>query len=136
MFGRRDCANFSAQELTPDLNINAAAISAKYGGKHNDDPRRAWTGSFSVPKGINMAMFEHIVDKQTQSFVASLAKRGWDIISRLQLRGPFPYRDLDTNLVLLDQNEYHVRGAFQLRKPKPVRIEIPSRPHERNLVMV
>ena len=135
MSGRRDGASLPAK-LEPDFNIDVAALNAKYGGVHNDDPRRAMSGTFSVPKGMSMTMFERLVHDRSSRFVDGLAKKGWTLISKLQMFGPFPYHDRQNGLVLLDQNEYRLRGAFQLARPKPVRIEIPSRPHERNLAQV
>lgn len=136
MSGRRDDADLSPGKVEPDFNIDVAALNEKYGGVHNNDPRRAMAGTFSVPKGISIAMFERLVYDRSSRFVDGLVKKGWTLISKLQLTGPFPYRDRQTGLALLDQNEYRLRGAFQLAKPKPVRIEIPSRPHERNLAQV
>tara|TARA_Y100000310_G_scaffold314725_1_gene364378 strand:+ start:75 stop:449 length:375 start_codon:yes stop_codon:yes gene_type:complete len=121
--------------LDADFNLDVAALNRKYAAS-KDDPRRTWTGTFQVPKGISQSMFERLSQARCGRFVEALNKKGWDLIGRLQVFGPFACHDLQTAVVLLDQNEYRVRGPFRLRKPEPVRIEIPSRPHKRNLVMV
>ena len=92
----------------------------------NHDPRRKLVGTYKVPRDVNVGQFQGISRESCNKFVDVLDKKGWTLISKLRVAGPFPAHDLDTGIALLDRHEYRVEGLFQLRDPKPVRIEIPG----------
>ena len=108
-----------------EFQIDTTAVNQKYAARRND-PRRVKTGTFKVPRDVNMGQYEGFTRESCNKFVEVLDKQGWTLVSKLQVGGPFVAHDLDTGITLLDRHEYRVQGLFQFRDPKPSRIEIPS----------
>ena len=108
----------------PDFLVNTDAINRKY-AKRRVDPRRVWTGTFHAPVDASEGQLDNISKERCERCVTALDKRGWEFLGRIDVKGPFAAYDLVSGMVLLDQREYRIQAGFELRKPQPVRIEIP-----------
>jgi len=111
-------------QYQPDFLIDVEAINRKYAARKGD-PRRVWTGTFQSPKDASKTVFESSSKEKCNRFVDAIGKRGWDLVSGLKVYGPFVCYDIRDKVLLLGTDEYRVSGVFRLRKPKPVRTEIP-----------
>ena len=110
-----------------DYLINTTDINARL-EKLTHSPYRVKVGAFQVDRvGVKRAEFDSIVQERSARFVDVMQKKGWELCSKLSLTGPFIARDLESKFVMLDRNEFRVRGIFKYPKSlERVRIELPA----------
>lgn len=109
----------------PDYLVDTAAANKSL-AQRVDNPFRWKTGTFGLPIGVSRNAMDRMVRESCDKFIAALDKQGWTLRSGLQLKGPFPYRNLGQGgAVLLDWREFRVQGLFAVRKLERTRIELP-----------
>lgn len=92
----------------------------------NQSPSHWKEGTFMLPdKGLDQWAAERLVKEKCWAWINSLAKQGWDLDSKPEVRGPFPAFDIDKQTVVPDKREFRVRALFKT-VPKPIRIEVPT----------
>ena len=107
-----------------DYMLDVTALNKKMADR-KDNPYRWRIGSFHVPKAISGAMFVKASQEASKKFVQAMEKKGWKLESKLQVYGRFPAYDLLSEGILLDMDQYRIRGIFSTI-PKPVKIELPE----------
>lgn len=91
--------------------------------KYSGPPRsQVWTGVFSLPLGVKGEVRKGHLKKNVEKFVTLMGKRGFKLLNKPVVNGPYPYRDLDS-VVLLDKQEYRILATFA-PKPQPIRMEV------------
>ena len=105
------------QNWNPTLDIGG--LRKKYSGP----PRpQMVTGVCSLPWGEHGELRREALRKKVERFVRLMEARGFRLLDRPVVNGPFPYRDLDS-VVILDRQEYQIRASFA-PKPVPVKLEV------------
>lgn len=110
--------------------LDMAALQRKYSPEEGERPR-VLTGTFRAPAVCTEAQFEQLARRAVGLFVKTMDQQGWDLKGSVKLTpGVYPARDLLSGVPLLDEREIIVRAPFALRRPKPVRIELPPEMRE------
>lgn len=109
----------------PDFLIDTEAVNAKYRAR-SGDPRRTWTGTTLVDQDCKGDLLQKRLYEAGGKFIQAMAKKGWDLIGKVKIKGPFTARDIETNAVLMGKNEWHLEAAFRLQSaPRTIRTELP-----------
>ena len=110
----------------PQFLIDTVAINRKYAAmKH--DPRRWWTGVFQAPVGCSDGQRRRLAYDACGRWIEAMKKRRWDLVGRVSMYGPRRAHDINTNITLLDREEYILRAVFKLADtPVTELIEIPT----------
>jgi len=113
-----------------DYLLDTTAINKKMVDRNNN-PYRWRIGSFHIPKESSVEQIKKASKIACDKFIEAMSKQGWELKSKIQVYGPFPALDLLSQIMLLDMDEYRIRGIFKTI-PKPTRIELPPELVRRN----
>ena len=91
---------------------------------NKDNPYSVQEGSCHVPADASKGLKKSHLMRTADTFLTHMNKRGFALASRLNLLGPFPAVELDTNKMLFGTEEWRIRGVFKKDKPEFTRIEL------------
>jgi len=89
-----------------------------------DNPYAVLEGSCHIPFDASNGLKKSHLKDTANTFLTHMAKKGYELASRLSLLGPFPAVKIDTSTVLLGMEEWRIRGVFKKDKPEFTRIEV------------
>lgn len=118
---------FDAPELTRDEARALSAALARFRQKHGN--LRFQMASFRVPWPLTKTQYEEYRQRAVDKWLAVMVKQGWDLKSKVHVRGPFlayGYRGDWHGLPQFDQREFRCKAAFQLKDAnvKPAGFEV------------
>ena len=108
----------------PNLLLDTAAIQKKYDARQRTN-QRVKEAVFTAPRGLSKEVFERGTRQNINTWLTALLKQGWQLISRVEVGPPGVARE-EHGIVILDRQEFRVRGVFKLVGPYvKQRIEFP-----------
>lgn len=111
-----------------DPGLSVGEILAEHGAEVAYAPK--WKlATFRVPMGIRMPQYERFRNDLINRWVIEMERMGWDLDSSSPVcvqPGPYPARDLTTNLEIPGYRDMQVAARFRERNPEVRRIELPS----------
>ena len=118
--------NLRGARTEPVFFIDTAAINRKYARRRNDS-RRTWTGVTTLDAELSGSYLSQALHERCARFIDAMAKRRWDVVSKLVVKPNGIGHDIDTGAPLLNTVEYKIVGVFRMADvPKPIRDEVPS----------
>lgn len=109
----------------PDALVDTGRAQARIDAQ-KDNPYRVLEGSFHAPKQHSAGAWEREFIKLVNIFIGAMGREGWQLVSPIKRFGPYPARDLVCGVVLLDMDEWRVRGVFKhTQSVQTVRVELP-----------
>lgn len=111
-----------------DPGVSRTAILAEHGPETAYMPRWQYA-TFRAPMGCRMPQYEALRNENVGRWVNEMARMGWDLDSSTKIHcapGPYPARDLATNLELPGYRDILVAARFTERNPRVRRIELPG----------
>ena len=106
-----------------DAKIDVGKIQKRI-NNNKDNPYTVLEGSCQLPSDASQGLKKSHIKGTTNKFLEAMDSRGYALKSRLSLLGPFPAVAIDTDIVILGQEEWRVRGVFKKDKPEFSRIEL------------
>ena len=91
---------------------------------NKDNPYSVLEGSCQLPADASQGLKKSHIKGMTNKFLEAMDSKGYALVSRISLLGPFPAVAIDTDIVILGQEEWRVRGIFKKDKPEFSRIEL------------
>lgn len=111
-----------------DPGLNKAAILAEHGPQTAYRP--AWQfATFRVAMGSKLHQYEALRNENVKRWIDEMGRRGWDFDASSPIHcrpGPYPARDLATNLEIPGYRDILVAARFIERAPQVRRIELPA----------
>jgi hypothetical protein len=114
------------EPATIDPGLSREAIAAEHGPETAYMPKWQYA-TFRAPMGIRMPQYESLRDEKVGLWIAEMARMGWDLDSGSKVHcapGPYPSRDLGTNLEVPGYRDILVAARFVERNPVVRRIEV------------
>ena len=108
---------------TPSAKIDVGKIQ-RHLDANKDNPYTVLEGSCQVPVDASSGLKKSHIKGITNKFLEAMDKKGFALASRISLLGPFPAVAMDSDIVILDKEEWRVRGVFRKDKPEFSRIEL------------
>ena len=91
---------------------------------NKDNPYTVLEGSCQLPTDASQGLKKSHIKGTTNKFLEAMDKKGFALASRLSLLGPFPAVEMNSDIVMLEKEEWRVRGVFKKDKPEFSRIEL------------
>jgi len=92
--------------------------------RKRDNPYSRLEGSCHIPKDASSGLKKSHIKSTTNTFLETMHKRGYALVSPIKLFGPYPALEIDTIKPIEDMEEWRVRGVFKKDKPEFTRIEL------------
>lgn len=108
--------------------LDPARLNAAYGPDTFGMPRQ-YEMTLRVPLGCSVQALDVETRRKIVVWVQHMGKQGLDICNDKKLTfypGVYPAVDPVSQLVLLGEREFVVRGWFRSVRPKPITIELPA----------
>ena len=112
-----------SEVLDNDAKIDVSKIQ-RHLNANKDNPFTVLEGSCQLPADASSGLKKSHIKGTTNKFLEAMDRKGFDLVSRISLLGPFPAVELDSDIVILGQEEWRVRGVFKKDKPEFTRIEL------------
>jgi hypothetical protein len=108
----------------PDGTIDVAKVQYRLDAK-KDNPYTVLEGSCQMPTDASGGLKKSHIKESTNTFLVHMDKRGYNLVSRISLLGPFPATEIDKGSEVVEgKEEWRIRGVFKKDKPELQRIEI------------
>ena len=91
---------------------------------NKDNPYTVLEGSCHLPIDASSGLKKSHIKGSANKFLEAMDKKGFALVSRISLLGPFPAVEMDSDTLILGQEEWRVRGVFKKDKPEFSRIEL------------
>ena len=92
--------------------------------KKRDNPYSRLEGSCHIPIDASRGLKKSHIKSTTNTFLETMYKRGYTLVSPIRLFGPYPALEMNTTKAIEDMEEWRVRGVFKKDKPEFTRIEL------------
>ena len=108
---------------SPKTKIDVGKIQ-RHLDANKDNPFTVLEGSCQLPTDASQGLKKSHIKGTASKFLEAMDKRGFALASRLSLLGPFPAVEMNSDIVMLEKEEWRVRGIFKKDKPEFSRIEL------------
>ena len=108
---------------SPKTKIDVGKIQRHLDANKNN-PFTVLEGSCQLPADASQGLKKSHIKGTTNKFLEAMDKKGFALVSRLSLLGPFPAVEMNSDIVMLEKEEWRVRGIFKKDKPEFSRIEL------------
>ena len=108
---------------SPKTKIDVGKIQ-RHLNANKDNPYTVLEGSCQLPSDASQGLKKSHIKGTASKFLEAMDKRGFALASRLSLLGPFPAVEMNSDIVMLEKEEWRVRGIFKKDKPEFSRIEL------------
>ena len=92
--------------------------------RNKDNPYSRLEGTCHIPIDASSGLKKSHIKSTTNTFLETMHKRGYTLVSPIKLFGPYPALEIDTIKPLEDMEEWRGRGVFKKDKPEFTRIEL------------
>ena len=113
--------SLSESSVGEEILIDTAKANKKYS---QFNPYTVLQGSCHIPRDASEGLKQAHMTEMGKTFIGAMEKKGYTLSSPLRFQGPFAAFELETNVPLLEQHEWRMKGLFKQEKLEPVRIEL------------